>query len=511
MRRLTLFAAATLLLTLMIGCGMNNSNSETAGLVTLPEENQPYVAFNIWVKAGSQDDPEGKEGLAALTAQLLSNGGTEADSYEVILEKLYPMAASYSYSVDKEMTNFTGRIHIDNLEAYYELFKNHLLSPAFAEEDFNRVKNTTLNFLERSRRFNRDEELGKELLMSEVFAGTGYEHPEEGLVESIQSITLDDVKNFYAAYYTSDNVVTGVGGGYPEGFAISVREDFDALPEGKPEQAPAPAPEEPAGIKVLLVNKETSATAISIGFPISLLRGDEDFIALMTANSWLGEHRNSFSHLYQVIRETRGMNYGDYSYIEAFPAGFATQQPRVNVGRRSQIFEIWIRPISQTAPGNLHDRSLFATRAALRELKKLVDNGMSEETFETTVNFLKNYTTKYGSTISRRLAYAIDDRFYGLENPFLKSIRPGLEALTREEVNEAVREHLQYENYYLVMITNDAEGMKQKLLSGDPTFITYNSEPSDEIKAEDEEIANFPIPVKEEDITIIDIMDVYQK
>ena len=39
------------------------------------------------------------------------------------------------------------------------------------------------------------------------------------------------------------------------------------------------------------------------------------------------------------------MNYGNYSYIEAFPAGYATQRPRVNVARRSQLFEIWIRPV----------------------------------------------------------------------------------------------------------------------------------------------------------------------
>jgi hypothetical protein len=43
------------------------------------------------------------------------------------------------------------------------------------------------------------------------------------------------------------------------------------------------------------------------------------------------------------------------------------------VARRSQLFEIWIRPIAMTAPGNLHDRSLFATRAAIRELDRLVE------------------------------------------------------------------------------------------------------------------------------------------
>jgi zinc protease len=100
---------------------------------------------------------------------------------------------------------------------------------------------------------------------------------------------------------------------------------------------------------------------------------------MMTANSWFGEHRNSFSHLYQVIRDERGMNYGDYSYIEAFPQGYTTQQPPVNAARRSHLFEVWIRPISLTDPDNLHERSLFATRAAMRELEALVETGMTED------------------------------------------------------------------------------------------------------------------------------------
>ncbi|MGD8866457.1 MAG: insulinase family protein, partial [Gemmatimonadales bacterium] len=89
--------------------------------VALYEPESPFIAFNIWVKAGSQNDPAGKEGLAALTASLLSDGSTTEDSYNRILEKLYPMAAGYGYNVDKEMTVFTGRIHRDNLDAYYEL------------------------------------------------------------------------------------------------------------------------------------------------------------------------------------------------------------------------------------------------------------------------------------------------------------------------------------------------------------------------------------------------------
>jgi hypothetical protein len=109
-------------------------------------------------------------------------------------------------------------------------------------------------------------------------------------------------------------------------------------------------------MKVLIVEKTPTPRPSPWASP-STCAGDDDFIAMLAANSWFGEHRNSFSHLYQVIREQRGMNYGDYSYIEAFPAGYATQQPPVNVARRSQLFEIWIRPIAMTEPGNLHDRT----------------------------------------------------------------------------------------------------------------------------------------------------------
>ncbi len=483
----------------------------TENTIVLYEPESPFIAFNIWLKVGSQDDPPGKEGLAALTASLLSDGPTTADSYNEILEKLYPMAAEYDYDVDKEMTVFTGRIHKDNLEPYYELFRNHLLTPAFKQEDFERVKSQTMNYLERTRRYGRDEELSKELLFSLAFAGTPYEHPEEGYVKSVASITLDDVKEFYAKYFLSNNVVVGIGGGYPDGFGDRVRGDFDALPQGEVARVPKPRPVMPDGIHVLLVEKRTDATPISIGFPITLLRSDPEFIAMLAMNTWFGAHRESFSHLYQVIREARGMNYGDYSYIEAFPEGYRTQVPRVNVARRHQLFEIWIRPISSTAPGNLHDRSLFATRAALRELKALVDSGMTEEALTATQQYLRNYTINWGSTISRRLAYRMDDAFYGLKGDgFLASIRPGLAALDLDEVNRAIRRHLEYDNLYIVMITQDAEGLKEKLLSGVPTPITYAADQSAEHMAEDAEIASFPIPVKAENITIIGINDVFE-
>ena len=60
------------------------------------------------------------------------------------------------------------------------------------------------------------------------------------------------------------------------------------------------------------------------------------FVALWLARAWLGEHRASNGRLYNRIREVRGMNYGDYAYIEAFPRGMYQFFPDPNLGRRAQ-------------------------------------------------------------------------------------------------------------------------------------------------------------------------------
>jgi zinc protease len=486
----------------------DNSQSMT---LSLHEKESPFIAFNVWVRCGSQNDPKGKEGLASLTAALLAENSTKKHSYEQILDLLYPMAVGYEGHVDKEMTNFTGRVHKDQVEAYYSLFKAAIIEPAFKEEDFQRIKAQIVNFLQQTRRFSNDEELAKDLLYSEIFRSTSYEHPEEGYVHSVNSITVEDVKSFYRKFYTRNNIVVAVGGGYPDGFEKRVRADFNTLPESPVTSIPKPQPAPIKGIHILLVEKGTNTSPVSFGFPISLLRSDKDFPAMMLFNSSMGEHRNSFGRLYQVIRETRGINYGDYTYIEAFPRGYATQTPPTNVSRRSQIFEGWLRPIAATGKGDHHDRLLFTIKAALRELNKTVQNGMDDKTFEAARLFLTNYIVNYGATLSRRLAYRVDDAFYGIPDPgFLNSIKPKLQALTRDQVNAAIKKHLQLENLSIVVIVNDAESLKKKLLSGDPTPITYAGPQPDAVLQEDKDIAVYPIPVKAQDIRIVKIYDVFE-
>lgn len=105
------------------------------------------------------------------------------------------------------------------------------------------------------------------------------------------------------------------------------------------------------GMEVEIISKDNAlGSAIFTGFKLPITRSDDDFAALMIANSWLGEHRKSYSRLYQKIREQRSMNYGDYSYIEWYNNGGSSMLPRPGYPRSSNYFSLWIRPV-QTAKG----------------------------------------------------------------------------------------------------------------------------------------------------------------
>lgn len=471
----------------------------------LPESNllllksdSPLIAFRILIRAGSASDPKDKEGVASLTATLLAGGSTQANDYQKILELLFPMAAGYGAQVDKEMTVFTGVVHKDHVAQYYSLLRDAVLSPAFKQEDFDRVKTDQANYLTRTLRYNNDEELGREVLIQAIFKDHPYGHPVEGLAASVSKLTVQDVKDFYSTHYTQHNVWIGISGNFTDDLVQQIRKDFASLPEGTATPTENPQPPAINGRSAVLVEKETASTAISIGFPINFTRADDDYYAMMVANSWLGEHRNSFSHLYQVMRAIRGLNYGDYSYIEYFANRGRRFEPAPNVARSRQFFEIWIRPVENP---NRH----FALRQAIRELQLLIDNGMSRENFELAKNFLQNQTVNLALSGSDQLGYALDDRFYGLKTPFLEQVKTKLAAMKLEDVNAAIKKHLSAENLIIAAVTQDADGYKKDLVENAPSPIKYNSPKPEEILKEDRIIESYPLKLSAEKITVIPV------
>ena len=479
------------------------SAAATGPKVVAVKSSLPQVRVKLLFRAGSAHDPAGKEGLAALAAAMIADAGSQERRIDEIRNALFPMAGSFDAQVDKELTTFTASVHRDNWDAFSAIALPMLLDPGFREEDFKRVKDQQANALAVDLRSNNEEELGKEELQAWLFAGTPYGHPALGTVEGIAAITLDDVKDFVRRAYTRAALTIGISGDVPADFAGRLQRDLARLPEGPALSAPAGvAARRPQGMEVEIVQKETRAVAISLGLPIEVTRAHPDFAALSVARAWLGEHRSSSAHLFQRLREIRGMNYGDYAYIEAFPGGMFQFFPPSNVARRAQIFEVWIRPV---APENAH----MALRIAVHELDKLVRDGLSEADFQATRNYLMKNVFLLTATQDQQLGYALDSEFYGISE-FTSYMRERLAKLTREDVNRAVRKHLSATDLAVVVIAKDAEGLKQALLADTFSPIKYDGEKPAELLAEDKVIGARKLGIRAEAVRITPVDGVFK-
>jgi zinc protease len=475
-----------------ISCAGPNPDRLSSEL--LPVEGSPQIGIRILLHFGSGHDPAGKEGLGALMLSMLAGGGSRSMSYQDITEAFYPMAAGVGLSMDKEMGTITATIHQDNLETFYSIFKDMLLDPGFREEDFIRLKTNQLNFLEKTLVGNMDEQFGKEILNLMMYSGHPYGHNESGTVEGLRSITLEDVKKYYKERFLQGNLTLGLVGGYPSDLPGRLQNDFSALPEGHTPEITLPNQRPPEGLEIVIAEKQTPATAISMGFPVDISRSENDFFALWIAGSHFGEHRQHLSHLFQKIREERGQNYGDYAYIEHFIQG-RNKFPDTNYCRQQQYFSIWIRPLANS---NRH----FVLRQALRELKILVEAGIPEERFALTKQYLLNYTRLYAQTLQERLGWQMDSRYYGYDD-FLAEAQKRLAAVTHEQVNAAIRKYLNYENLYVAVITQDAQALKDALVADTPSPIQYaNPNMPQAILDEDLIIQEFPLKVEMDKVFI---------
>jgi len=482
--------------------GASDERSEERFLVQ--RNASPQIVIKLLFLAGSADDPAELPGLAELSARMIAEAGSGNLEYSEIQKLFYPMAGSLGAQVDREMTVFTGSIHRDNLESFATIVLDLLLNPGLRESDLKRNRQSQQNALKLDLRSNNDEELGKERLQQLIFQDTSYGHPTVGSVAGIESITKADVERFMERHYTWNNLMVGLSGDVPDAFLQRLKDELQSgLPEGHGRRRAVREiePAAPAQLSVEIIQKDTRATAISFGHPIEVTRAHPDYVALSVARSWLGEHRSSSSHLYQRIREARGMNYGDYAYIEAFPRGMFRQRPDANLARHAQIFEVWIRPVPP-------DQAQMALRIALFELERLITNGLTEEQFESTREYLMKNVFVITDGQSMSLGYELDSWYYGTPE-YASQMREGLQRLTLEEVNAAIRRHLSFRNLQIVMVTKDAEGLRDELLSGAVAPLTYTAEKPGELLAEDRLIAARPLPLLPERVRITPVEEIF--
>lgn len=489
----------------------------------IPQSGKAVMRFVF--KNGSISDPKGKEGLTMLTTDMLTESGTKKLTSTDIRKMTYPWSARMGSFTDKEVSILTFEVPTKYLQQFYSnVVRDLILNPSLDKNDFDRLLSNQKNYVEEVIRQSSDEEYGKKYLESILFDGTPYSHLTAGTVASLSSITIDDVKQHYKNMFTRNNVLIGMAGDYPESMPEQVKKDMNLLPDTKPALPALNQPKTPNGLNVHIVSKPGAlGSAISAGFPMNLTRANDEFAALMVANSWLGEHRKSYSRLYQKIREARSMNYGDYTYIEWYENGGSNMLPVAGTPRSLNYFSIWIRPV-QTAKGlkgqyeELKDISVghahFALRMALKEMDEMINKGMSKEDFESTRDFLKSYSKLYIETPAKKLGFLMDSRFYG-RTDWITELDGLLAKLTLQDVNNAIKKYWQTKNMEIVIITDDTEAtpLAESLGTDKASPMSYSSSLKsslpETILSEDNSVSNYPVRIRE--VKIISSAEPFKK
>jgi zinc protease len=473
--------------------------------VVLPSARSPFLSIRLLFATGSADDPAGREGLAALTAALLAEGGTRDLTYEQLLAELYPMAAGIGVQVDRDVTVVHGTVHRDHLDRYYELFRQVVIEPRWDTKQFERLKADQRNAIVSGLRAVDDEGFGMESLASLVHPGHPYGRPVEGTVRGIEALRREDVAAFHATRFTRDALILGLAGCVTDRFVERVAADLLPLEERGPSRAEIPAPARGSGFETLVVTKPARAWAISLGHPLAVTRADPDFFPLFVANSYLGEHRTFNGVLMAKIRTDRGLNYGDYSYVENFVQDGASTFALPNVPRRRQAFTIWIRPVAA-------EHAHFAIRLAVREVRRLVRDGVSPEAFEETRAFLLGYSKLWTQTPSRRLGFAMDGAFYGGKS-LVDELADRLPRMTVDDVNGAVGRHLHPESLSVAVIADPAgaEDFVRALATNAPSPISYGSETKPDVLVEDRLIALEPLPIERARCRIVPAVEMFER
>ena len=287
--------------------------AEGIPVVLLEKHNLPLVQVEVTVHAGIAADPEGKPGVASLTATMMQEGAGSRNSLE-FADAVDYLGASLSAYSGWHTSGVSLHCSVRNLDSALTLLGDMILSPRFPADELERKRKELLTSLSQ---WHDEPSAIASVLFHATLYGTDHPYgiPIVGNELSIRSITTGDLKNFHETYFRPNNAtIIVVGDVTPEKILPKLNALFA---DWKPAPVTIPVRLLTAGRQprtIYLVDKPGAAQSeIMIGM-IGVDRATPDYFALQVMNDILG---GAFtSRLNQNLRETHGYTYGAGSYFD---------------------------------------------------------------------------------------------------------------------------------------------------------------------------------------------------
>jgi zinc protease len=310
---------------------------------------------------GAALDPAGRQGLAYMVSGLLDEGAGGLDS-RAFRTELEDRAIRLSFDAQRDA--FTGRLKTltKHRDRAFELLRLALREPRFDPEPVERIRNQIQ--AELRRRAEDPDYLVALAWFDTAFPDHPYGRPVEGTVESVATITADDLRSFTHERLAKDNLTVGVAGDVTaEELGRLLDVAFGDLPDAS--AATALADTAPVCGATVVVRKNVPQSRVMFGQE-GLARDDPDFYAAYVANHILGGGGFT-SRLTEEIRERRGLAYSVYSYLYPMDhaplwlGGVGTANAAVNESIRLMRQEVARMAAGEIGAAELADAKTYLT------------------------------------------------------------------------------------------------------------------------------------------------------
>ena len=270
----------------------------------------PVIALDFAFRGGSTQDPHDKPGVATMAVALLDEGAGDIES-NAFHERLEAKAIEMNFTATRDYTAGSLRTLSENQDEAADLLRLAITAPRFDAPDVERIREQMLSEMRRATTSPND--LASKRWFAAAFPDHPYGRSPRGTLESIPTITPDDLRTFMHNVFARDQLKIGIVGNID---AVSAGKLIDRVFADLPEKstlAPVPAVS-PQGLgQRISIDLDVPQSVLMIG-GVGILRHDPDFMASFVLNHILGGSAFS-SRLYKEVREVRGLAYSVYSAV----------------------------------------------------------------------------------------------------------------------------------------------------------------------------------------------------
>lgn len=327
--------------------------SNGAVLLVSEQHQLPMVTAAIAFDAGSRRDPAGKEGLAALTAESLTEGTTSLSAAE-FNEKVDFMGSSVGIGASRDFATATFTSLTKYREVTLHMLAQLLQEPGLRDADILRKQAEQIAAIK-----SAEEEpsyTANVAFTKMLFGDTPYGHPTSGSSDAVSKLKPDDIREFYHQHYKLGGAIIAVAGDVTaEEIKSALEKELSGLQGTVAPQTAPTAPVVPPGIHTQIIDRNVAQANLFIGSG-GISRSDPDYYKLQVMNYILGGGGFA-SHLMKVVRSKAGLAYSIGSVFQAgkFPGAFVVVLETKNASANDaiklileQLHEIQQKPVGDT-------------------------------------------------------------------------------------------------------------------------------------------------------------------